>query len=711
MINRQVECDPNAILVFELIFIAIVIGIVGIIANAAMKADEAKSRANAIVEEIRNLPDFHADHILVMINDQRGLAIDEARGLVMLIGPQSRRTVSFDRIISSEIKEDSASIVKTERSATSLAAGFLIGGELGAATVLAAPQHSKSVAGVRSVRLFIVTDDLQIPNHAVTFLTCATTDPISKSSQAYRNAIANAELWHSRLTVAMRRAEQTKIAASQPNSSGQISAPRGYSAAAPTGATAPTIAIGSPPDVKIGGRYRIVRQIGGGGMKKVYLAEDSRLGNRQCALAEMIDNFSTADERQRAITVFERECNLLAALNDPRIPKIFDCFSEQERHYLVMEFVDGVTLEALLASNGGKIDEGAVVAVAVEVLATLDYLHGLNPPVIYRDLKPSNIMVTPTGEIKLIDFGIARHFQPSKTMTMMGTQGYAAPEQYSGRAEIRSDLYGTGAVMHHALTGRDPALQPPFSFPPIAELLPSTAPGLAECIDQALSYKPDDRPASAAEMRERLLQLPHSIPPDLIPTAQPHLNDTPVSQDSDVQSDQHDSARESGPIGHSYTCQNCGAELPDDDSGCASCEAVKDAPAVAPASKEAAYSNKIAIGIIALIFGPIAIAAILSRGTNPVTPGVNPGAPDAPSQPTATELPESEKAAQEAVLLNTVRHLPSSDYADNLQIYQQLLALRPENKNYRAKVKRYGRLQDRAGTGLSGEDRRATEQN
>ena len=112
-----------------------------------------------------------------------------------------------------------------------------------------------------------------------------------------------------------------------------------------------------------------------------------------------------------------------------------------------------------------------MIDVALQVLDTLEYLHNLQPPVIYRDLKPSNVMLTPSGQVKLIDFGIARHFQPLSNATMIGTQGYAPPEQYRGKVETRSDLYALGATMHHALSGRDPALEPPFSFSTAAQAM------------------------------------------------------------------------------------------------------------------------------------------------------------------------------------------------------------------------------------------------
>jgi len=255
----------------------------------------------------------------------------------------------------------------------------------------------------------------------------------------------------------------------------------------------------------VGGRYTVVKLLGGGGMKRVYLAEDLRLARRRCALAELIDIFSDQDARKQAIRAFEREAEMLAALDSEHIPRVHDCFSEQSQHYLVMDYVAGETLEQKLAAKGGKLSEAAVVDIALQVLNTLKYLHSRRPPVIYRDLKPSNIMIEPSGRVKLIDFGIARFFQPAKTATMIGTAGYAPPEQYRGKVDQRSDLYALAATMHHALSGGDPSTEPPFTFPPVGEACKNCNKALAEVIDYALEYESSQRIGSAAEFEHRLL--------------------------------------------------------------------------------------------------------------------------------------------------------------------------------------------------------------
>jgi len=261
------------------------------------------------------------------------------------------------------------------------------------------------------------------------------------------------------------------------------------------------------PQTIVGGRYRVVKVLGGGGMKLVYLAEDLRLAGRRCALAEMVDSFSSADNQKQAIGAFQREADMLAQLSNEHIPRVFDRFSEANHHFLVMEYIDGTTLEDKLKQHGGKLGPEQVVEIALQVLDTLDYLHHLVPAVIYRDLKPSNIMVTAEGQAKLIDFGIARHFQPLSNATMIGTQGYAPPEQYRGKVETCSDIYALGATMHHAISGRDPALEPPFSFPPLQKLLPQIDVRLAAAIDQALAYDVANRIPDAAEFKRRLLEV------------------------------------------------------------------------------------------------------------------------------------------------------------------------------------------------------------
>jgi len=259
------------------------------------------------------------------------------------------------------------------------------------------------------------------------------------------------------------------------------------------------------PNAIVGGRYRILRMLGGGGMKLAYAAEDLRLAARICALAEMVDALTSQEAQRKALEAFQREAEILAQLNDPHIPQVFDSFSEARHHYLVMEFIDGSTLENELAGSAGKLPAHRVLEVALEVLDALQYLHARRPPLIHRDLKPSNLMTTKDGQLKLIDFGIARHFVANTRVTMVGTHGYAPPEQYAGRPEPRSDLYSLAATMYQALSGRDPTTEAPFRFPPLRNYCPDLNPKLIAVIECALAYEITNRPHDAEAFKQQLL--------------------------------------------------------------------------------------------------------------------------------------------------------------------------------------------------------------
>jgi serine/threonine protein kinase len=252
-------------------------------------------------------------------------------------------------------------------------------------------------------------------------------------------------------------------------------------------------------------RYAIQRLLGGGGMGMVYLAYDQRLSNRPCAIKEMVDHFIDAAQRVEANEYFAREADTLAQLKHPAIPAISDRFDHQNRHYLVMEYVEGRNLEEEIAARGGPLPEGLVIDIARQLCDVLAYLHGLVPPIIYRDMKPSNVMLTEKGRVVLVDFGIARLFKAARKGTMIGTLGFAPPEQYQGVADPRSDLYSLGATLHYVVTGRDPEKFPPFSFPPVRTLRPDISTNLAGAIDHALAYEMDGRPASVQEFRDMLL--------------------------------------------------------------------------------------------------------------------------------------------------------------------------------------------------------------
>jgi serine/threonine protein kinase len=259
------------------------------------------------------------------------------------------------------------------------------------------------------------------------------------------------------------------------------------------------------PGTMLGGRYRIVEALAAGSMGAVYRVEDLRIGGRPRALKELLQNSGTPQEKVEAETWFRREGETLMSLQHPSIPQIHDTFSEGMRHYLVMDFVEGRSLEQVVMEEGTPgLPEQNVVLWADQVLEVLSYLHGRADPLIFRDLKPANLMLTPQGQIRLIDFGIARVFTQQAHGTAIGTPGYAPPEQYQGLAEPASDLYALGATMHHLLTGRDPRKNRPFDFPPVRTLAPAISAPVAAAVDRSLALDPRARHGTAADMRRAL---------------------------------------------------------------------------------------------------------------------------------------------------------------------------------------------------------------
>ncbi len=245
-------------------------------------------------------------------------------------------------------------------------------------------------------------------------------------------------------------------------------------------------------------------------MGAVYKAEDTLFSNQLVAVKEMSHSGLDLQEMVEVTEAFKSEAHMLAGLVHPSLPKIHDYFSDVGRWYLVMDFIAGETLETYLTdAHSGYLPVKEVLEIGMQLCTVLDYLHTRQPPIIFRDLKPGNVMRTPDGQLYLIDFGIARHFKPgqSKDTAAFGSAGYAAPEQY-GKTQTtpRSDIYSLGATLHQLLSGDDPS-QTPFQFSPL-KLHGQTAPaGLETLIMQMLEMNAGKRPASMTEVKQELQRL------------------------------------------------------------------------------------------------------------------------------------------------------------------------------------------------------------
>src|SRR5215212_3563868 len=278
-------------------------------------------------------------------------------------------------------------------------------------------------------------------------------------------------------------------------------------------------------------RYRLIRLLGSGGFGAVYLAEDQRLG-RTVAIKEIDVARLGPAERTAAEQLFEQEARMLASLDHPGLTRVWDFFQQERRAFLVMEYVPGCTLRDMLHQHGGPLDEPFVLECALQLCAVLGYLHARRPQVIFRDLKPANVMVvpgdgrwelgdgpspTPNSQLPiprfvLIDFGIARLFKPDQPgdTLIIGTPGYAPPEQYGqGQTDERSDIYSLGATLYNLLSGHVPNTVPP---PPLAGINPAVSPELARIVARATAVDPADRYQRVEDLRHDLLAVPRARP-------------------------------------------------------------------------------------------------------------------------------------------------------------------------------------------------------
>jgi serine/threonine protein kinase len=276
------------------------------------------------------------------------------------------------------------------------------------------------------------------------------------------------------------------------------------------------------PDTILRDRYKIIELVGRGGMGATYRAEDLRLQGRVCAVKEALpDPDASPDELRQSREQFYQEASTLARLDHPNLPKVSDYFSDSDRDYLVMDFVAGRDLKEMLASalrEGDHLAERQVLAWADQLCDALEYMHTQDPPVLHRDIKPSNIKVSPSGTVKLVDFGLVKVLAPDdqRTITVVqgrGTVQYIPLEQYggdTGHTDVRSDIYSLGATLYHLLTGQPPLdakqrFLKPKSLPSPRSLNPAISPQTEQAILWSLAMHPDDRPSTIAELHSELL--------------------------------------------------------------------------------------------------------------------------------------------------------------------------------------------------------------
>lgn len=257
----------------------------------------------------------------------------------------------------------------------------------------------------------------------------------------------------------------------------------------------------------IDGKYEILRKIGQGGMSVVYLAMDTHL-NKQWAVKEIRKKGNGKDDVVIVNSLLV-EANMMKKLDHPSLPRIVDIIDNGETIFVVMDYIEGESLDKILLEYGPQPEE-LVIAWAKQLCDVLSYLHSQKPPIIYRDMKPANIMLKPEGNIKIIDFGIAREYkeQSLADTTVLGTKGYAPPEQYSGQTDARSDIFALGMTMHHLLTGIDP--RGGEKYVPVRMWNPELSEGIEIIIDKCVQPAAENRYQNCSDL---LYDLEH---PDLI---------------------------------------------------------------------------------------------------------------------------------------------------------------------------------------------------
>jgi len=255
--------------------------------------------------------------------------------------------------------------------------------------------------------------------------------------------------------------------------------------------------------------YRVVTILGKGAMGNVYLVERIK-DDKRLVVKELFFTPQAGLDQSIAKEIFFREAEFMAKFNHQGLPGMYGVFSQDEKDYLVMDYIEGKTLEEIINTSGGPLKEDDAIKWTVDIASILDYLHNsFHQPVVYRDLKPSNIIITPDGKAKLVDFGIVRYYNPDKNTDTFnyGSPGYAAPEQYKGRGQStpQSDIFGLGVILYQMITKYDPSLKP-FIFPPIKSLNNTVSTVLEGIIKRAIQLEPLKRYISIREFSEALMK-------------------------------------------------------------------------------------------------------------------------------------------------------------------------------------------------------------
>lgn len=269
-----------------------------------------------------------------------------------------------------------------------------------------------------------------------------------------------------------------------------------------------------PQGMLLQGRYVLGAILGSGGFSSVYHAWDRQAGGQEVAIKQINLQGLSAEESIEATNTFNREVTVLSTLDHPQVPRIYHHFHDQNHWYLVLEYIKGQTLEnflAMLAVQSRVLQLKEILAIVRQICTVLEYLHSRQPPIVFRDLKPSNIIRTPTGKLCLIDFGIARHFRPGQARDTqpLGSPGYAAPEQYGrGQTTPQTDIYSLGTLFHFLLSGKDPAeADNPLALPVLRLNGQPGGAQLEALVQCMLAPDPHERPTSVQNVIEVLEQV------------------------------------------------------------------------------------------------------------------------------------------------------------------------------------------------------------